>query len=156
MCAAVGDAPVRQCAPGWRLPPTSPWRVARLVLIGMRVVGIEHVQVAMPPGGEDVARGFYRDLLGLPEVPKPAHLAVRGGCWFEDGDVKVHLGIEPDFRAARKAHPALMVDGLTELTAALVGAGYVVTETDPEDAQNRAYVDDPFGNRIELIELPSG
>jgi catechol 2,3-dioxygenase-like lactoylglutathione lyase family enzyme len=121
----------------------------------MRVVGIEHVQLAMPPGAEDVARGFYRDLLGLPEVPKPPHLAVRGGCWFEDGTVKIHLGVEPDFRAARKAHPALSVEGLMALVSNLVAAGYVVTDGDPADAQLKAYVDDPFGNRIELIELPT-
>ena len=69
----------------------------------------------MPPGGEDAARGFYRDLLGLDEEPKPAGLAARGGCWFRSGAVRLHLGVEADFRAARKAHPALRVSGFAGL-----------------------------------------
>src|SRR5262249_48480789 len=75
---------------------------------GMRVIRLEHVQLAMPAGGEELARAFYRDALGIPETPKPAHLAKRGGCWFERGELKIHLGVEADFRAARKAHPALL------------------------------------------------
>ena len=76
----------------------------------MTVVGIEHVQLAMPPGGEGAAREFYSGLLGLPERTKPSALAARGGCWFEAPGVKVHLGVEADFRPAQKAHPALLVD----------------------------------------------
>jgi hypothetical protein len=68
---------------------------------------IDHVQLAMPKGGEEMARGFYRDLLGMLEIPRPAELARRGGCWFESGRVQVHLRVENDFRPARKAHPAL-------------------------------------------------
>jgi catechol 2,3-dioxygenase-like lactoylglutathione lyase family enzyme len=111
------------------------------------IVGIDHVQLAMPPGGEDAARGFYAGVLGIPEVPKPPHLAARGGCWFEDGPVKVHLGVEEDFRPARKAHPALRVDDLPGLLATLAARGHTVTAGDP----GQAYVDDPFGNRIELV-----
>ena len=118
----------------------------------MKIVGIDHVQLAMPPGGEAKARRFYVDLLGLLEVPKPPHLTVRGGAWFELGSVKVHLGIERDFKAARKAHPALLVQGLTDLTAALERAGYLVVRDDTLEGYYRVYVDDPFGNRIELIE----
>jgi len=118
----------------------------------MKIIGIDHVQLAMPPGCEPQARAFYVDVLGLVEVPKPAHLAVRGGAWFELGPVKIHLGIERDFKAARKAHPGLSVQGLGDLTAALERAGYPVTRDDTIEGYNRVYVDDPFGNRIELIE----
>jgi catechol 2,3-dioxygenase-like lactoylglutathione lyase family enzyme len=118
----------------------------------MKIVGIDHVQLAMPPGEEAKARAFYANLLGLPEVPKPPHLAVRGGAWFELGPVKVHLGVEREFRAAKKAHPGLLVQGLSDLAAALERAGYPVTRDDSVEGYRRAYVDDPFGNRIELIE----
>ena len=118
----------------------------------MAVRGIHHVQLAMPPGGEDAARAFYGALLGLPERAKPPELAARGGCWFESAAVKVHLGVEADFRAAKKAHPGLLVDDLAGLTARLVAAGYAVTPDQPLDGMPRVYVDDPFGNRIELIE----
>ena len=89
----------------------------------MTVVGIEHVQLAMPPGGEGAARDFYSGLLGLPERTKPSALAARGGCWFEAPGVKVHLGVEADFRPAQKAHPALLVDDLAALQTALAAAG---------------------------------
>lgn len=117
-----------------------------------RVTGIEHVQLAMPPGEEQVARGFYSGLLGLPETPKPPHLAARGGCWFEAPGVKVHLGVEPDFRAAKKAHPALLVDDLAGMVAVLEAAGLAVTPDDPVEGRDRCYVSDPFGNRIELMQ----
>ena len=118
----------------------------------MEIVGIDHVQLAMPAGGEDVARAFYVGLLGLVEVPKPPNLAARGGCWFELGTTKVHLGVDADFRPARKAHPALLVDGLGELVATLVAAGVRVVDDEPLEGYERAYADDPFGNRIELLE----
>lgn len=115
---------------------------------------LDHVQLAMPAGGEDSARAFYEGLLGLPEVPKPLHLAVRGGCWFEDEatGVKVHLGVDPDFRPARKAHPALRVAGLPALLATLQAAGVTIVDDEPLDGHDRAYADDPFGNRLELLE----
>ncbi len=91
-------------------------------------------------------------LLGIPEVPKPPHLAARGGCWFEDGDLRIHLGVEQDFRPARKAHPALLVDDLASLVATLHMVGVVVRDDEPLDGYARVYVDDPFGNRIELME----
>lgn len=116
---------------------------------------IEHVQLAMPPGGEDLARGFYVGLLGLEERAKPPALAARGGCWFETGVVKLHLGVEADFRPARKAHPALLVDGLNALAARLAAAGCNVRPDDPVDGLARVFVDDPFGNRIELVEAQS-
>jgi catechol 2,3-dioxygenase-like lactoylglutathione lyase family enzyme len=118
----------------------------------MRVVSVDHVQLAMPAGGEDAARRFYGSLLGLPEIPKPPALAARGGCWFEDGTVKIHLGVESDFRPARKAHPALLVSGLRELVGSFADAGFAVRDDEPLEGYDRVYVDDPFGNRIELME----
>lgn len=118
----------------------------------MRIAAIEHVQLAMPAGREQAAREFYQNLLGIPEVPKPPHLAKRGGAWFERGALKIHLGVEADFRPARKAHPALLVVGLTELVARLKAHDVPVVEDDPLEGYFRVYVADPFGNRIELME----
>ncbi|MDQ2959697.1 MAG: VOC family protein [Candidatus Dormibacteraeota bacterium] len=117
----------------------------------MTVRAIEHVQLAMPPGGEPRAVAFYAGLLDLPQRQKPAELARRGGCWFESDDVKLHLGVETEFRPARKAHPALLVDDLTSLRERLRAAGYECAEPDRFEGHDRTYVDDPFGNRIELI-----
>lgn len=117
----------------------------------MPIVALDHVQLAMPPDGEELARAFYRGLLGLPEVPKPEALRARGGCWFENGSLKVHLGVEQDFRPARKAHPAFLVRELSELIACLQNAGYQVQAPDVENTC-RVFVFDPFGNRLELIE----
>lgn len=117
----------------------------------MTILAIEHVQLAMPAGGEDRARAFYRDLLGISEIPKPPHLAQRGGCWFEDGAVKIHLGVEADFRPARKAHPGLVVDDARALAERLRAAGVRVVEDEPLEGWDRVYADDPFGNRIELM-----
>jgi catechol 2,3-dioxygenase-like lactoylglutathione lyase family enzyme len=118
----------------------------------MLVKRLEHVQLAMPAGGEGLARGFYERTLGIPEVPKPSHLAARGGCWFERGELKIHLGVEAQFRPARKAHPALLVEDLPLLIETLRRKGYVVRDDEPLEGYNRVYVDDPFGNRIELME----
>jgi len=119
-------------------------------------VRLDHVQLAMPAGGEDEARAFYAGLLGVPEVPKPPHLAARGGCWFEVADVKVHLGVDGDFRPARKAHPAFLVDDLAGLLERLRAAGVPIVDDEPLEGYQRAYVDDPFGNRIELMEPSAG
>jgi catechol 2,3-dioxygenase-like lactoylglutathione lyase family enzyme len=120
---------------------------------GHRVLGIDHVQLAMPPGAEADARAeaFYQGLLGLPRVPKPPELAARGGGWFERGPARVHLGVEQDFRPARKAHPALVVSGLEELCRRLDGAGYPTRRAEDVPGKPQWYVDDPFGNRIELV-----
>ena len=117
----------------------------------MPLTRIDHVQLAIPRGGEDAARGFYGTLLGLDEVAKPPELAARGGCWFERGALGIHLGVEADFRPARKVHPALRVIDLAELIAGLRAAGCAVSEDGPFEGCERVYVDDPFGNRIELI-----
>jgi catechol 2,3-dioxygenase-like lactoylglutathione lyase family enzyme len=116
------------------------------------LVGLDHVQLAMPPGGEDTAEAFYSGVLGLPRVPKPEVLAGRGGCWFERGGLRVHLGVEEGFRPARKAHPAIAVRDLDGLVARLRAAGVEVRPGDGVPGMRQAYVDDPFGNRIELIQ----
>ena len=118
----------------------------------MHIVRIDHVQLAMPPGGEALARAFFCDLLGIPEVPKPPELAQRGGCWFERDGLKIHLGVEKDFRPARKAHPALEAKDLPRLIEKLKKGGHAVKEDEPLEGYHRVYVDDPFGNRIELLE----
>lgn len=118
----------------------------------MRVTGIEHVQLAMPQGEEQRARDFYSRVLGIPEAPKPPELAKRGGVWFESGALKIHLGIEKDFRPARKAHPALLVEDLSDLVTLLRDNGFVVTDDEALEGFFRVYVSDPFGNRIELME----
>jgi catechol 2,3-dioxygenase-like lactoylglutathione lyase family enzyme len=117
-----------------------------------RVVALDHVQLAMPPGGEELAVRFYQDLLGLDRRPKPPALEARGGCWFSNGPVTVHLGAEAGFVPARKAHPALVVDGFDALVDALAAAGHPVRPDAEIPGVRRGYVDDPFGNRIELIE----
>jgi catechol 2,3-dioxygenase-like lactoylglutathione lyase family enzyme len=121
----------------------------------MEIIGLDHVQLAMPAGGETAARAFYEKALGLVEIPKPAHLAAGGGCWFEHGAVKIHLGVDPDFRPARKAHPALLVHGLAGLVARLKTEGFHVGSAVPLEGYDRVFADDPFGNRIELMELRS-
>ena len=118
----------------------------------MAVCGIDHVQLAMPSGGEQLARRFYGGVLGLIEVPKPPNLVARGGCWFQCGPLQLHLGVEADFRPAKKAHPALLVTNLAELLKALPAAGFEVQrDSEPVQGLDRAFTTDPFGNRIELI-----
>ena len=106
----------------------------------------------MPPSREADARAFYGGILGLKERIKPDKLAARGGCWFESGSLQVHLGVEKDFRPARKAHPAFIVDNLFEIVDMAEKAGFRVTADEPLEGCERRHVDDPFGNRIELIE----
>jgi len=119
----------------------------------MRVRRLDHVLLAMPAGRETDARNFYSGILGIPEAKKPAELAGRGGCWFEDGELKVHLGVEKNFAPARKAHPAFLVEDLAALTATLTKAGYPISHDQPLEGYDRIFVDDPFGNRIELMEI---
>ena len=131
------------------------------------IVGIDHVQLTMPAGGEDAARAFYGGLLGLREVPKPGPLAGRGGCWFvgastgrrEGGgsasalaSFSLHLGAEADFRPARKAHVALLVEDLEGLRGALDAAGATTVDDDAPISVRRCYAFDPFGNRLELVD----
>ena len=121
-------------------------------IVGYQLVAVDHVQLAMPRGGEAAARRFYESVLGLEERPKPPVLAARGGCWFANAHVALHLGVEDDFRPARKAHPALVAEDLDDLCASLRSAGYEVRFDEEVPDVRRCYVDDPFGNRIELME----
>lgn len=119
----------------------------------MTILSIDHVQIAMPAGEEDKARAFYIEQLGFIEIPKLPDLAKRGGAWFQAGNVQLHLGVEAEFRPARKAHPAFLVDDLDSLLASVQNAGYETdTSQPPLDGYKRAHVFDPFGNRIELME----
>ncbi len=116
------------------------------------VLSLHHVQLAMPAGEEDRARAFYGSVLGLTEEPKPASLAARGGVWFESGSLRLHLGVEADFRPARKAHPALLVVGLAALAERCRAAGFPPVTDVPLPGFDRVHVFDPFGNRLELLE----
>lgn len=114
-------------------------------------LSIDHVQLAMPSDEEATARRFYSDLLGMEEISKPAELAKRGGCWFQSGGVQIHLGVETDFRSAKKAHPALKCADYNELISKLREAGLELTEVNDIPGVRRCHIHDPFGNRIELI-----
>jgi catechol 2,3-dioxygenase-like lactoylglutathione lyase family enzyme len=114
--------------------------------------GIDHVQLAAPAGCEDAARGFFGDLLGLEELEKPEPLRSRGGVWFRVGAQQLHVGVEPDFAPAHKAHPAFSVSGYDELQNRLRAAGVTMTDDSSIPGLRRCYVADPWGNRIELIE----
>lgn len=114
-------------------------------------IAIDHVQLAMPAGQEETARKFFRGLLGMEEIDKPPELAKRGGCWFQSGSVQIHLGVEMDFRPARKAHPALRCRDYAGLILRLRASAVEVNEDDSIPGVRRCHVFDPFGNRIELI-----
>jgi len=120
--------------------------------MGLWVVGLDHVQLAMPPGRESEAEAFYAGFLGFVRIPKPEPLAQRGGCWFASGPVAVHLGVEADFRPARKAHPALVVRDLAGLAAAAAAENMELRPNPDQPDGAGYYIDDPFGNRIELID----
>jgi catechol 2,3-dioxygenase-like lactoylglutathione lyase family enzyme len=114
-------------------------------------IAVDHIQLAMPAGEEDRARVFYGGVLGMVELPKPPKLAIRGGCWFASGDVQIHLGVEDGFRPARKAHPGLVCSDYDGLLAHLRANKVEVRENEEWSDTRRAYVYDPFGNRLELI-----
>ncbi len=116
------------------------------------ITGLDHVQLAIPPGRESEAERFYSGLLGFERIPKPPPVALRGGCWFVKGTVKLHLGVEREFRPARKVHPGLLVAGLDALCARLEASGVAVRPDNELPGVRRCYVEDPFGNTIELIE----
>lgn len=119
----------------------------------MKILSIDHVQIAMPAGAEEKARNFYVGILNFTEIPKPPELAKRGGAWFQSDNVQLHLGVEADFHPARKAHPAFIVEDLDDFLVKAQAAGYETDTTQPPlDGYKRAHVFDPFGNRIELME----
>ena len=105
----------------------------------------------MPVGQEAVARSFFVGILGMHEIPKPPELAKRGGCWFQDGKVQIHLGVEADFRPAKKAHPALLCRNYTAFIASLSREGVACEEVSDIPGVRRCHIHDPFGNRIELV-----
>jgi catechol 2,3-dioxygenase-like lactoylglutathione lyase family enzyme len=118
-----------------------------------QVLSLDHVQVAIPAGGEDAARDFWVGLLGFVEETKPPALAVRGGAWFRSASgVVVHVGVDPVFVAATKAHPAFVVRDLDALVVALEAAGHPVRWDEELPDVRRLHANDPFGNRIELIQ----
>lgn len=115
-------------------------------------VGIDHVQLAAPEGCEEEARSFYSGLLGWEEIPKPDNLVRRGGVWFRCGTHEVHIGVQPDFAPAKKAHPGFRVQGLASLRKHLEQKGIQVIDDEPRDGFDRFYMHDPFGNRLEFLE----
>ncbi|MEW2620660.1 glyoxalase [Streptomyces sp. NPDC048106] len=116
------------------------------------LAAVDHVQLAAPPGAEDALRSYYVGVLGMTEVPKPPVLAARGGCWFEAGSVRLHLGVEPGFRASKKAHPGLRVRGIEAYAARIAARGAPVTWDDNLPGHLRFYSQDPVGNRLEFLE----
>jgi len=121
----------------------------------MSLTGIDHIQLAAPPGCEPAARNFFGGLLEMEEIPKPELLRARGGCWFKVGEKQLHIGIEPDFRPARKAHPAFSVENIQRVYEKLSNAGVGCTWDDAVDDVRRFYASDPWGNRLEFTE-PTG
>jgi catechol 2,3-dioxygenase-like lactoylglutathione lyase family enzyme len=119
-----------------------------------RVARIDHVQIAAPAGCETAARNFYGGILGLAEIEKPPLLRARGGCWFACGPQHLHIGVERDFRPARKAHPAFGVPDLDELRAALTARGIQIVDDGDLPGVRRFYAEDPWGNRLEFVEDP--
>jgi catechol 2,3-dioxygenase-like lactoylglutathione lyase family enzyme len=119
----------------------------------MKVYAIDHIQLAIPPNSEDLARIFYGEILGLREKPKPEHLAQRGGVWFEQGDLKLHLGVDGNFCPATKAHPGLLVEDLDELINRCEASGNRIVVGEGMESYRQVYVIDPFGNRLELLEF---
>ncbi|TQM16002.1 VOC family protein [Pseudonocardia kunmingensis] len=117
---------------------------------------LHHMQLAMPAGREDEARHFFGDVLGMAEIPKPPVLASRGGAWFRAGDVELHLGVEEDFRPARKGHPGILVEDLDEVVRRLAAAGQAMTWDADLPGFRRVYAADPFGNRLEFLQPAQG
>ena len=118
----------------------------------MTVLGIDHVQIAAPPGRDDEARAFYGELLGMAELEKPEPIRARGGCWFAAGAQQLHGGVEEPFAPARKAHPGLVVAGLETIRARFRAAGVGYEDDGKIAGVDRLFVSDPFGNRLELRE----
>lgn len=124
--------------------------------MNFNLTGLDHVQLAAPAGCEDDARAFFGDLLGMVEIPKPANLAKRGGVWFLCGSQQLHIGVQADFVAAAKAHPAFAIENLTALREHLTRHAITVIDDEPLAGAERFYVRDPFGNRLEFLERATG
>jgi catechol 2,3-dioxygenase-like lactoylglutathione lyase family enzyme len=121
----------------------------------MPILELDHVQAAIPVGGESRARDFYAGILGFTEIEKPASMAGRNSIWFIAGPVNLHLGIEPDFHPAKRAHPAFIVDALDEIVAACERANLTTKPDASFNGFRRVHVLDPFGNRLELMQRES-
>lgn len=119
------------------------------------IAHIDHIQLAAPKGCEAAARRFYGSLLGLREIEKPASLRARGGCWFQCGDQQLHIGVEADFHPAKKAHPALAVSDFDKLRNLLLGHDVKITDDESLPGTRRFYAEDPWGNRLEFVEVQS-
>ena len=118
-------------------------------------LGVHHVQLAIPAGGEEESRAFWSEVLGFDEIEKPAALAARGGCWFRAGAVEIHLGVDLEYRPSRKGHPGILVRGLRHLAQRLEAHGVVVTWDAGFPGFDRFYASDRFGNRLEFLEPAS-
>lgn len=116
------------------------------------LTAVDHVQLAAPPGTEDLLRAYYADVLGMTETRKPPVLAARGGCWFQAGTVRLHIGVERDFRPAKKAHPGLRVTDIESYAARLAAGGAPVAWDGELPGYRRFYSEDPVGNRLEFLE----
>jgi hypothetical protein len=114
------------------------------------ITGFDHVLLAIPEGGEDSARHYYVGLLEMTEITKPAGAATRSGCWFSGGSAHLHVGVEADFRPAKKAHPALVVDDVDAVADALVAAGHACKFPENSIGPKHFHSHDPFGNRLEF------
>jgi catechol 2,3-dioxygenase-like lactoylglutathione lyase family enzyme len=123
--------------------------------MNVRVSRIDHLQIAAPEGCESAAREFYGSLLGMPEIEKPEPLRSRGGCWFQCGDQQVHIGVEQNFRAAKKAHPAFVISDLDGLRLALLAHGTKLIDDNSIPGTRRFHAEDPWGNRLEFVETRS-
>ncbi|MBM7443040.1 glyoxalase [Streptomyces sp. HB132] len=117
--------------------------------------GLHHVQLAIPPGAEELCRQFWGEILGMTELEKPPVLAARGGCWFRGDGLEVHLGVEKEFGPARKAHPGILVRSLNGLAKRLEECGHEVTWDDSFPGYDRFYASDKLGNRLEFMERSS-
>jgi catechol 2,3-dioxygenase-like lactoylglutathione lyase family enzyme len=123
-----------------------------LLRMNFRIANLDHIQIAAPEGCEVAAREFYGAILGMPEIRKPEALRSRGGCWFQCGPQQLHVGVDPDFRPARKAHPAFVITDLDELRHALLARGIKVTDDTSIPGSRRFFAEDPWGNRLEFLE----
>jgi catechol 2,3-dioxygenase-like lactoylglutathione lyase family enzyme len=126
-----------------------------LSAMNSRVARIDHIQIAAPEGCESAARDFYGSILGMKEIEKPPVLRARGGCWFECGSQQLHIGVERNFQAAKKAHPAFVVFHLDELRKTLTDRGVTVVDDNNLPGARRFYAEDPWGNRPEFVEIPA-
>jgi catechol 2,3-dioxygenase-like lactoylglutathione lyase family enzyme len=115
-------------------------------------LAIDHLQIAIPVGGEAAGRKFFCDLLELEEIAKPSTLAERGGVWFGVGKQQIHLGVDHNFLPSEKAHVAIATNALARLRARLENAGFVTYDDEPVNGRTRFFTKDPFGNRIEFMD----